>query len=120
MWLGTKQWVRSIHVDCLRDLKRFLRMDEEAKERITHVVLGRWKVVESDLIPLLIQSVEQQEFRMAMSICEILIPLTWPLERDVTFDEQDVFLMYKSAFLVTGVWNAVFSVILSLFSISFE
>jgi replication fork protection complex subunit Tof1/Swi1 len=113
--------------DCLRDLKRFLRLDEEEKDRTTHLLLGKWKFVETDLIPLLITSSNQKNYKLAMATCEVLVPLTWPIEKNSSAEEKDILIMYKAAFLKKGTWNAVysnltprFSIMLHLFSVPYS
>lgn len=87
--------------DCLRDLKRFLRLDEEQKDRSTHLLLGKWKFAKTDLIPLLISSANSEKFKLAMGCIEVLVPLTWPTERALSPEENDIMMMYKSAFVNT-------------------
>jgi hypothetical protein len=87
-------------MDCLRDLKRFLRLDEEQKHRSTHHLLGKWKFAQSDLIPLLISSSKSEDFKLGMACVEVLVPLTWPLEKKLSQNEKEILIMYKSSFVV--------------------
>jgi replication fork protection complex subunit Tof1/Swi1 len=56
-------------MDCLRDLKRFLRLDEEAGRKATAHLLGKFKVLEKDLIPLLQSCVKSKNMKLALSTC---------------------------------------------------
>ncbi|KAJ2991828.1 Topoisomerase 1-associated factor 1 [Globomyces sp. JEL0801] len=103
-------------LDCLRDLKRFLRMDEHNDDRPAHALLGKWNVLNSDLLHLLIVAVQSTNFKMAFAVCEVLVPLTWPTEKP-TANDLDILVSYKRAFLQKGVWGAVLAVILKLISI---
>ncbi|KNE59244.1 hypothetical protein, variant [Allomyces macrogynus ATCC 38327] len=64
--------------ECLRDLKRFLRYDEANQEKTVARMLGKWQLLEKDLIPIMEQhSGNQNVFFAAV---ELVVPLTWPLE----------------------------------------
>ena len=41
-------------VDCLRDLKKLLRADDATTAKFSFRQLGHWKVLQKDLIPLLL------------------------------------------------------------------
>ena len=41
-------------IDCLRDLKKLLRADDGTSSRFSFRQLGHWKVLQKDLIPLLL------------------------------------------------------------------
>jgi replication fork protection complex subunit Tof1/Swi1 len=106
-------------MDCLRDLKRFLRLDEEQKDRSTHNLLGKWKVAQTDLIPLLISSTKSEDFKLGMACVEVLVPLTWPLERKLTQNEKEILMMYKSSFVVYLLtsaegWNLVGCILVNI------
>ncbi|KAI8913530.1 timeless protein-domain-containing protein [Gorgonomyces haynaldii] len=89
--------------------------DEEMKQRHTQMLLGKWNVIDSDLIPLLLHTVEDNK-KLALS--EVLVPLTWPIE-DPTKEEKHILLQLKSSFARKGVWQAVLQVMLTLFAIPF-
>jgi hypothetical protein len=41
-------------IDCLRDLKKILRADDVTSSKSSFRQLGHWKVLQKDLIPLLL------------------------------------------------------------------
>jgi hypothetical protein len=41
-------------IDCLRDLKKILRADDATSSKLSFRQLGHWKVLQKDLIPLLL------------------------------------------------------------------
>lgn len=41
-------------IDCLRDLKKLLRADDQTSSKFSFRQLGHWKVLQKDLIPLLL------------------------------------------------------------------
>lgn len=41
-------------IDCLRDLKKLLRADDATSSKVSFRHLGHWKVLQKDLIPLLL------------------------------------------------------------------
>jgi replication fork protection complex subunit Tof1/Swi1 len=60
-------------VDCLRDLKKILRADDATFAKASFRQLGHWKVLQKDLIPLLltddrkIQSLVRKRFFLKYS-----------------------------------------------------
>ncbi|KAJ3358296.1 Topoisomerase 1-associated factor 1 [Allomyces javanicus] len=80
-------------IECLRDLKRFLRYDEASKEKTVARMLGKWQLLEKDLIPIMEQhSGNQNVFFAAV---ELVVPLTWPLESQYLGTDL---LMYQRAY----------------------
>ncbi|KAJ3376093.1 Topoisomerase 1-associated factor 1 [Allomyces arbusculus] len=80
-------------IECLRDLKRFLRYDEASKEKTVARMLGKWQLLEKDLIPIMEQhSGNQSVFFAAV---ELVVPLTWPLESQYLGTDL---LMYQRAY----------------------
>ena len=89
--------VLAFNTECLRDLKRFLRMDEQENLKTSHLLLGKWNIVSSDLIPMLVSAVEKDNLKLAVSTCEVLVPLTWPL-KEPNAQLEDYLLSYKLYF----------------------
>ncbi|KAJ1344128.1 hypothetical protein BSLG_001268 [Batrachochytrium salamandrivorans] len=85
---------------CLRDLKRFLRTAEQTDDRHVHSLLCKWQVLQNDLIPLLITSVQTNDLKMA--------------EGQLKY--QDEIKGYQEAFLKEGVLSSVLAVLVHLFS----
>ena len=54
---------------CLRDIKRFLRQDEELKDKASHRLLAKWNILKNDLIPILLKSCSIGDFKLAMACC---------------------------------------------------
>lgn len=104
--------------DCLRDLKRFLRLDDEAGEKLTLVLLGTWRFADSDLIPLLVQAA-QDSVKLAIAVCEVLVPLTWPPE-NTTHIHREIMIVYKAAFVKKDTWAAIVKVMVHLLAVPFS
>ncbi|KAI9217399.1 timeless protein-domain-containing protein [Blastocladiella britannica] len=77
----TQQFVLGVEaLDCLRDIKRFLRYDESHQEKLVQLKLGQLPLMQSALIPIILyHSANQPIFFAAV---ELLVPLTWPLSPD--------------------------------------
>ncbi|KAH6599673.1 hypothetical protein BASA50_002870 [Batrachochytrium salamandrivorans] len=103
-------------IACLRDLKRFLRTAEQTDDRHVHSLLCKWQVLQNDLIPLLITSVQTNDLKMAVTVCELLVPLTWPYNKEGQLKYQDEIKGYQEAFLKEGVLSSVLAVLVHLFS----
>ncbi|KAI9179097.1 Topoisomerase 1-associated factor 1 [Blastocladiella emersonii ATCC 22665] len=68
-------------LDCLRDLKRFLRYDEANKEKTVAALLGKFALVQANLVPILEHHAGSSQLVFFAAI-ELLVPLTWPLTAD--------------------------------------
>ncbi|KAJ3078547.1 Topoisomerase 1-associated factor 1, partial [Rhizoclosmatium hyalinum] len=100
--------------DCLRDLKKILRADNETPERDVYGVLGEWNVLGRDLLPLLLATDVEKDYKRAMLIVELVVPLTWAtsLEYKHSPNQMEVLLKYKEAFLNTAVLEKIMQVLL--------
>nr|KAJ3423166.1 Topoisomerase 1-associated factor 1 [Polyrhizophydium stewartii] len=105
---------------CLRDLKRFLRSAEQQKDRHVHDLLHKWRVVQNDLLPLLVASVRSDNLKTAVTVCEIMVPLTWPFNADGAPDFHDQLKTYQDAFLAEDVLPSMLAVMVHLFSVPFR
>lgn len=120
IFLGTKLMVINTDADCLRDLKRFIKMDENEGTKNAHFLLGKWNIMTSDLIPLFLHSaadpdITKENMRISLGSLDVMVSLTMPLkERDNTFNQ--FYMTYKGGFLKTGFWKAVLNVIVHLLS----
>ncbi|ORY47718.1 timeless-domain-containing protein [Rhizoclosmatium globosum] len=105
--------------DCLRDLKKILRADNETPERDVYGVLGEWNVLGRDLLPLLLATDVEKDYKRAMLIVELVVPLTWAtsLEYKHSPNQMEVLLKYKEAFLNTAVLEKIMQVLLKSLAI---
>ncbi|KAL7748297.1 Topoisomerase 1-associated factor 1 [Sorochytrium milnesiophthora] len=109
-------------IDCLRDLKRFLRYDEVNRDKIIAKLLGRWQILQKDLLPILAQ--HNENHLIATGVVELLVPLTWPfdelgnIKRDATLIEylQD----YKEAFINSSALHDVLRLMMRMLSTPFR
>ena len=65
--------------DCLewlQDLQRVLRRDDDVYRPIS-LLLGQWRIVETKLLPLLLEC--KYDTSLVLTICKILVLLTKPL-----------------------------------------
>ena len=60
-------------LSCLRDLKRFLRVAEQDQDRRIHYLLKKWNILQNDLIPLLLISVQKNDLKIATTVCKSVI-----------------------------------------------
>lgn len=65
-------------VDCLKDIKRYLREEEGSRHRHIFLALGRWKTVEHHLLPLICSDLAPP--RAVSLALELMVPLTWPVD----------------------------------------
>ncbi|KAJ3076300.1 Topoisomerase 1-associated factor 1, partial [Quaeritorhiza haematococci] len=73
-------------LDCLKDLKRFLRKEDGDKKRPVFQALGRWGVARGHLIPLLLQADPEKDVRL-ISLVENI-----PSQQQVLQSLKEVFL----------------------------
>ncbi|RKP10983.1 timeless protein [Thamnocephalis sphaerospora] len=103
-------------LDCLRDLKRYLRVDDNSEDKPVLRVLGESNVLNGDLLPILLLTcrgnTEDEELICAACI-ELLVPMTWPLEPQTPNRAQRLKLLweYKYAFLRKDVLAALWSIL---------
>jgi replication fork protection complex subunit Tof1/Swi1 len=73
---------------CLRDLKKWLKLyDEKANRLDVARCLAESNLVGGDLLPILAAwsenaTEDRLKLKIALACLELLVPLTWPLERD--------------------------------------
>ena len=71
-------------VECLKDLQRLLRRDDA--ERGAFLRLGRTRLVQTDLIPLLVHCAHERD--VAYNVLKVLTVLTMPLEPGSRTDQE--------------------------------
>ncbi|KAJ3147608.1 Topoisomerase 1-associated factor 1 [Geranomyces variabilis] len=104
---------------CLRDLKRLLRTDERSKDRTVVRALGRWKILQTDLLPILRVAHASNKVKVAQAVLQLFVPLTWPINT-ASHDaagQQEIQRGYKEAFLQDGVLSSVLDLILTPLSV---
>ncbi|KAI8832846.1 timeless protein-domain-containing protein [Chytriomyces cf. hyalinus JEL632] len=112
-------------MECLRDLKRLLRMDNDTPDRRVFAVMGEWNVLSRDLVPLLIHSDvnDEREYKRALLIVQLLVPLTWTTSDDahaLSPDQITTLLTYKDAFLADKVVDQIMLVLVKSLSLSYR
>ncbi|RUS31825.1 timeless protein-domain-containing protein [Jimgerdemannia flammicorona] len=117
-------------LECLKDIKRCIRLDDNYPEKYILQALGEWQIFQKDLIPILLlnaEGIQATEQRVALACVEIFVPMTWPVEdKDLRDEENSVHAAtmvrllrdYKDAFLAPGVLKAVLSVIANPLAVS--
>ncbi|KAJ3179124.1 Topoisomerase 1-associated factor 1 [Geranomyces variabilis] len=104
---------------CLRDLKRLLRTDERSKDRTVVRALGRWKILQTDLLPILRVAHASNKVKIAQAVLQLFVPLTWPINT-ASHDaagQQEIQRGYKEAFLQDGILSSVLDLILTPLSV---
>ncbi|KAL4154636.1 hypothetical protein PRNP1_006753 [Phytophthora ramorum] len=88
--------------DWVHDLQRAVRRDH-AKHRLVTKQLGKWKILQKKLLPLLVH--HQHDWKLVFSILKVLVMLTTKPPRDSTNIAQQLKYLrqYKHEFLRCGV-----------------
>ncbi|KAI9268792.1 timeless protein-domain-containing protein [Sporodiniella umbellata] len=108
---------------CLKDLKKAIRIDSEHKEKTVLNTIAQFNVIETDIVPLMLsfegQSTEITD-RFILACVELLVPMTWPPEKDVQLEEEeelddpnmiDCYRKYKLGLLQPGVFEIILHLI---------
>ncbi|KAJ1549695.1 Topoisomerase 1-associated factor 1, partial [Nowakowskiella sp. JEL0078] len=115
-------------IECLRDLKRYLRRDDQTPHRTAFKLLGKLAVLQTALIPILVSKIEinnpQRGFeetknKIILGAIELMVPLTWPIneaEVESVALELEVLRQYKEAFLKDNVIEVIMSELISVLS----
>ncbi|KAI9486114.1 MAG: timeless protein-domain-containing protein [Benjaminiella poitrasii] len=111
---------------CLRDLKRAIRLDSENNEKIVLNALVEYNVIETDIVPLILSFRHQRNdvaHRFILACVELLVPMTWPLEKKKTIVQEDeeeeenpnvmqCYRKYKLDLLTEGVFETILTMIM--------
>ncbi|KAG0150956.1 hypothetical protein CROQUDRAFT_130388 [Cronartium quercuum f. sp. fusiforme G11] len=67
---------------CLKDLKKWWRLDEENDDRTVARVLFDSQILPNDLIPILtsVDLNDKKDMRVALLCCDLVSALTWPID----------------------------------------
>ncbi|KAA1097298.1 Topoisomerase 1-associated factor 1 [Puccinia graminis f. sp. tritici] len=67
---------------CLKDLKKFWRLDEEDENRTVARILYSSQIVPNDLLPILLstQIENKKDHRVALLCADLIAALTWPVD----------------------------------------
>ncbi|KAG0340494.1 Topoisomerase 1-associated factor 1 [Podila humilis] len=118
-------------LECLKDLKRFIKFYDEPGDNIALAFLGNMGILEKDLIPIMMLNTPANsniKERMVLACIELMVPMTWVLDvkalKEMTITEEDTSIVgniharneilrsYKRAFLQPGVLGAIFTTLL--------
>ncbi|TPX58885.1 hypothetical protein PhCBS80983_g02824 [Powellomyces hirtus] len=104
---------------CLRDLKRLLRNDEQSKEKEVARSLGRWNILQTDLVPILLAAHAEGKEKIAQAVVQLFVPLTWPIDTKShdAAGQQEIQRGYKEVFLQESVLSAVLDLLLKPLSV---
>ncbi|KAI5476063.1 hypothetical protein MNV49_000435 [Pseudohyphozyma bogoriensis] len=113
-------------IGCLKDLKRFWRMDEKDDDRTVSRIFYEVGVLKNDLIPILLSTLNTSKKgdRIALACVELMGAMTWPINvmdelldakaQDELVASMDYYtlitaqLSYKAAILQSGALRAMF------------
>ncbi|KAI8821883.1 timeless protein-domain-containing protein [Fimicolochytrium jonesii] len=103
---------------CLRDLKKLLRNDQSSKEKTVLRALGRWNILQTDLIPILLAAKATGQEKISQTVVQLFVPLTWPVDPESidAAGQQEIQRGYKEAFLQEGVLQAIMDQLLKPFA----
>ncbi|KAJ1517585.1 Topoisomerase 1-associated factor 1 [Coelomomyces lativittatus] len=107
-------------LECLRDLKQFLRYDETNKTHVIAKILGRWQLIQRDLIPI----IEHYFTNSALleAAVELLVRLTWPLNNSdqLSLELVQYHLAYKQALVHSKVVDTLFEEWVRMLEVPFQ
>ncbi|KAG2232960.1 hypothetical protein INT48_008053 [Thamnidium elegans] len=108
---------------CLRDLKKAIRIDSRNNERTVLKALVEYNVIETDIVPLLLSFRKDRNevaLRFILACVELLVPMTWPVEKRIDDDEQEddpnlmsCYRKYKLDLLTEGVFESILTLIMN-------
>ncbi|RKP15388.1 timeless protein-domain-containing protein [Piptocephalis cylindrospora] len=109
-------------LDCLKDLKRFLREDDQLPDKPLLRTLGNWKMVQTDLLPIFLLSApcqSKEQGWLAGACVELLVPLTWPIDARIPHYVERRALLWKlkELFLGPGALPALFHILMKRLAI---
>ncbi|KAJ3350857.1 Topoisomerase 1-associated factor 1 [Entophlyctis luteolus] len=111
-------------IECLRDIKKLLRIDVRSSSRYTFDVLGEWNFVARDLVPFLLVTDVATSYKTALLIVELMVPLTWPYPVDpadpMSPNEIATLLKYKECFVSVKVLEKIVAILLVSVAIPFR
>ncbi|KAI8459459.1 timeless protein-domain-containing protein [Phakopsora pachyrhizi] len=123
-------------IGCLKDLKKFWRLDEDDEFRTIARILSFSKIVPNDLIPIIMSprtDSEKKDNRVKLLCADLIAALTWPIDIDADLKEAqeresdedrmsventdysglvDAQLSYKKDIIRTGAMAYIFKLIL--------
>ncbi|KAJ3415201.1 Topoisomerase 1-associated factor 1 [Chytridiales sp. JEL 0842] len=109
-------------IECLKDLKRILRRDDDTIGRKVFITLGTWDIMHKDLLPILMTCDVEKNRKLAMSVVELLVPMTWPIAEDAENIPLHVEILnrYKEEFLKDGILDKIMKLLLMALSTPFR
>ncbi|KAJ3183557.1 Topoisomerase 1-associated factor 1 [Gaertneriomyces sp. JEL0708] len=108
-------------LECLRDLKRMLQNDDANPNKFVVRALGRWKILQNDLIPILLVAHQDGKDKITQAVIQIMVPLTWPLDMETTDVKGQLEHQreYKAALIGEGVLSAIMDQLVKTLSIPY-
>ncbi|ORX99636.1 timeless-domain-containing protein [Basidiobolus meristosporus CBS 931.73] len=108
-------------LECLRDLKRFLRQEDYTSDKQAIRLLGRWDILNKDLIPIFLLNSEMSnsfQERHCLACIELFVPLTWKVDQESEYplESLEYLRTHKQAFLREGLFEGIFGVLVKLLS----
>lgn len=114
---------------CLKDLKKYWKMDDTDDERTVARIFWETRVLPNDLIPVLLETAGRGSFedKRAIACVDLMTAMTWPIDLAEELQELDEVedkgtdytqllnshLAYKAALLKQDVMQALFGIVLS-------
>ncbi|KAI8992116.1 timeless protein-domain-containing protein [Mycotypha africana] len=110
---------------CLKDLKKAIRLDSQNNEKVVLNALVEYNLIETDIVPLILSFRNQKTeiaHRFILACVELLVPMTWPVEKKGTGDEEvdeeedpnllNCYRNYKKGLLRPGIFETILSMVM--------
>ncbi|KAI9344804.1 timeless protein-domain-containing protein [Zopfochytrium polystomum] len=103
-------------LECLKDLRKILKLDLATTDKPSFKTLGEWDVLRLDLLPILCVS---DSVKVKIAVVELLVPMTWPINENSPDVPAEVELLtrYKEAFLENNAFAVIGKLLLSFVAI---
>ncbi|KAJ3209527.1 Topoisomerase 1-associated factor 1 [Clydaea vesicula] len=107
-------------LECLKDLKKYLKEEQTRPTRNIFLCLGKWKIVKNHLVSIILYRDKKKNKKINSAVVEVLVPLTWPLEKKDLVYYNDQLLCIKSAFLTPHFFETIINDTTEILAIAYD
>ena len=90
-------------IDTLKEIKTYLQMEDESYKRPCFELLSSWKIVNRKILPIFLMGNKE----ISLLCIEILVPLTWPINKEFIHHYQPYLISLKEAFVQKYIFKKV-------------
>ncbi|TPX31694.1 hypothetical protein SeMB42_g07723 [Synchytrium endobioticum] len=107
-------------LDCVRDLRKYLKFDHTSVERAISTQLGEWQILQDHLIPIFLS--EDTDDKLRFAILELWVPMTWAIDPKTKNARLQLYILqdYKLAFLADDILQALRNELFKPLSVPFN